>query len=653
MSKSKITFLILSLFIATSDALFVYINRANDRDALQEALANQGLNLEHGFQLSLRGVERTMAMLATYVANDPQNRRLFGEAVAAVEAEGGGSGGVEADRLRQRLAANVAPCWNEVARDYQVRQLHFHIGPGSLSFLRVHKPSKFGDRMDECRYTVVHANATGETVTGFETGRVVSGIRGVVPVKYEDPQTGRTRQVGALEAGTSFATILPSLAEELGADVAIYLTGDHVRRNIWPEMIGKAFEGRAPVGDFYVEGTTFEGESPLFDSALLGELYDSPGTRLVESAGRQLAVTSFPLRDFHGESDPALPPVGLVVLWQNADHQVAAMAAATRTNILYAVLGFLLLEAGLLLAVRRITAGLNEVIRARTDELRSVQGRLLEAARLSGKSEVATEVLHNVGNVLNSVVTAVGTLRRRAVESRTAGLLRVAQLVHEHEGDWEAFATLDQRGRLLPRYLREIAAELGRERQDDLADLQRLGERIEHINTIVRQQESYATAQQVCEPVRVRGLLDSALEILADDARAAGVAVRCAEAPEVVLETDRHLLLQIVVNLLRNAIEAAGGRPDARVEVEAKLGGGNELTIEVRDNGCGWSEETGRKLFTHGFTSKEQGRGLGLHSSWLAARHLDGRLVGRSDGEGQGARFALTLPVEVLEESRV
>ncbi len=185
--------ILLSIFIAVSDATFVFINYLNSKDALDRSLQMQGQEQRRSFELTLADIEKTMALMASYVANDPRINDLFLRGVIAAKEEGGGSGGPQTAKLRQELFELVTPGWQKVTTDFQVRQLHFHMGPGSTSFLRVHKPARFGDSMHQCRYTVVAVNDELQAVTGFETGRVVSGIRGVIPV-FSTDRKARARQ---------------------------------------------------------------------------------------------------------------------------------------------------------------------------------------------------------------------------------------------------------------------------------------------------------------------------------------------------------------------------------------------------------------------------------------------------------------------------
>jgi hypothetical protein len=187
-------FLAVSLTILVSEAIFVMINYLSDKEALQSALAQKGQQSQKTFEVALSTTLDSMSQLATFVANSPDVQRLMNEAERATTENSGGNV-MKPDDIRALLYETVSPGWRKMTKEYQVRQLHFHLGPGSNSFLRVHKPEKFGDNMDNLRHLVVDVNRDGQPRQGFELGRVYAGLRDVVPVfSFSDPQ----KQAGIL-----------------------------------------------------------------------------------------------------------------------------------------------------------------------------------------------------------------------------------------------------------------------------------------------------------------------------------------------------------------------------------------------------------------------------------------------------------------------
>jgi PAS domain S-box-containing protein len=272
---------------------------------------------------------------------------------------------------------------------------------------------------------------------------------------------------------------------------------------------------------------------------------------------------------------------------------------------------------------------------------------LLDVSRQAGMAEVATGVLHNVGNTLNSVNVSVEMVRQQLRGSRVSGLARATELLEKHLSSLVPFLTGDERGQQLPSYLIAVSGQLVREREALLEEVQSLSESVEHIKSVVSMQQENARFVGVVEEVPVAQLLDDALKLQALSFGKQGIQVRreYAEVPPVLV--DRHKLLQILFNLLSNARHALleSGRADKQLTL--RIGGGKDgerLRLEVADNGIGISAETLPRLFTQGFTTKKEGHGFGLHSSALAAAELGGKLTCTSAGPDQGASFLLEIP---------
>jgi PAS domain S-box-containing protein len=279
------------------------------------------------------------------------------------------------------------------------------------------------------------------------------------------------------------------------------------------------------------------------------------------------------------------------------------------------------------------------------EELERVYKQLLEASRQAGMAEVATNVLHNVGNVLNSVNVSASIVSERIKKSKCTGLARVAALLSANAPDLASFLTGSQ-GSHLPAYLQELAAELIAERDVATAELTELRGNVEHIKEIVAMQQSYARRGGVTDMVDIRALVEDSLRMNEGAFSRHGVTL-VRDFQEVPLITvDKHKVLQILVNVIRNAKYACdeSGSAEKRVTVRVRASNGTML-IAVIDNGVGIPPENLERIFNHGFTTRKDGHGFGLHSCALAAKDLGGSLQAESDGPGQGATFTLTLPV--------
>jgi PAS domain S-box-containing protein len=279
------------------------------------------------------------------------------------------------------------------------------------------------------------------------------------------------------------------------------------------------------------------------------------------------------------------------------------------------------------------------------EELERVHKQLMIASRQAGMAEVATNVLHNVGNILNSVNISASLVTERVKQSKAPGVSRLAALLQEKGPAAGDFLANDERGRRIPEYLTSLGEQLTSDQKMALEELASLRDNLEHIKDTVAMQQSYAKLCGVTETVSVADLVEDSLRLNAGAFVRHGVTLRreFSEVPPITV--DKHKVLQILVNLVRNAKYACdeSGRSDKllTLRIEGAPGG---VRICVIDNGVGIPAENMSRLFTHGFTTRVDGHGFGLHSGALAAQELGGSLHVTSEGPGRGATFILELP---------
>ncbi len=279
-------------------------------------------------------------------------------------------------------------------------------------------------------------------------------------------------------------------------------------------------------------------------------------------------------------------------------------------------------------------------------KLDAVRLRLIETSRLAGMAEVATDVLHNVGNVLNSVNVSCSLAIDQVKSSKMPNLFKVTAMLEENCGRLGEFFTSDPRGQQVPGYLVGLARHLAGEQTSLLKELQQLVQNIDHIKQIVAMQQRYAKVAGVLETVSPRQLVEDALHINAAALARHQVQVRSQfeETPQIT--TEKHKVLQILVNLISNAKYAMDDakRPDKLLTIKVVNDGDDHVKIQVIDNGIGIPRENLTRIFSPGFTTRPTGHGFGLHSSALTVRELGGSLAAASEGPGTGAVFTLLLP---------
>ncbi len=282
--------------------------------------------------------------------------------------------------------------------------------------------------------------------------------------------------------------------------------------------------------------------------------------------------------------------------------------------------------------------------------------KLMETSRRVGMADVASTVLHNVGNVLNSINVSVDVVGKTLRQSPVHDVALLAAMLRDHRDDLATFLTQDPKGKQIPSYLTMVAEAVMQNSAVVENELGALGKNIEHIRQVVTRQVDIARpGDVVLEPVLFTDLFDQALGINRAALDKAGIMVVQEYAQLPVGMTDQHQVLQILVNLVTNArnamVEATPGpQPHCLL---LRLGPAVDrpgfARFEVVDTGVGIAAANIPRLFTQGFTTRKEGHGIGLHSASLAARNLGGSLRAASAGQGLGATFTLDLPMLAQE----
>ena len=280
-------------------------------------------------------------------------------------------------------------------------------------------------------------------------------------------------------------------------------------------------------------------------------------------------------------------------------------------------------------------------------ELRRVQGELVETARKVGMAEVATGILHNVGNVVNSVGITAASLKEKIQNLRMSNLARVADMLEEHQDDLGTFITTDEKGKKIPSYISSLAKHMTDEQDVIKGEVENLSVHVRHIIEIINIQQSYSKTVGVTEPVNPVELMEDALQINAGGLTRNNVGVVREFDNLATVLLDRHQVLQILTNLINNARWALSqnGQSSRLLMLKIAKTDDDQVQFTVADNGIGIPRHNMTRIFSYGFTTKQDGHGFGLHGGAIVAKEMGGSLQAYSDGPGKGAEFILELPI--------
>ncbi len=608
---SRRIFFLLSVLLLGSDLCFVVINYLSSQKALSATVDQMAQGYHFRLDQSLNATKSKMLLLATFLSQDPRIQKLFLEGKRAVLEEEGTRGIIEANKVRMELLAILSKGRRVLEKEFGFRQIQFHLGPGSLSFLRVHAPDRFGDRMDDVRFTVVDVNKYHRSVYGFEIGRVYSGIRGVVPVFARDDTTGKELFVGALEAGTAFDSTLHAVKGGPSMGLAVFLNIDILKTKMWPDELKRLINSSSTIGNFVVESSTSDLAQEIFRLHLAQNPSLHPSTLHVFFGGVDYSSTTFPLRDYQGEKDPSLPPVGQILLWRDISDELSAFKRTQLINIIYALGGFVVIEISLFAGIRASSKRLKAIISQKSQEQVLMAAELEKAKACESIKGIVASMAHLINNKTTAIVLGLQMLK---------GSLPPGSKEH----DWADKAM---------RATKETA-QLGKTLLATLGELQ--------VDT-----KSFSLHKLVQKMVAAhRDLLTDGVKLTIHRPHA-----------QVKVFADEELVGTALSSLLKNSIEAMSSTGEITISFDtitadpssfpmpyAREGKrGRFVVVTIEDTGEGMEETTLERATEPFFSTKFQGRGLGLPLAAGIIRANKGAIYVKSV-KGQGTSIAVLLP---------
>ncbi|MCB1042874.1 MAG: GHKL domain-containing protein [Acidobacteria bacterium] len=280
--------------------------------------------------------------------------------------------------------------------------------------------------------------------------------------------------------------------------------------------------------------------------------------------------------------------------------------------------------------------------------LKEAQDQLVHQAHEAGMAEVAIEVVHNIGNVLNGVGITAETLRANLDKSHLHAVRKVCDLLQDHENDLVDFLQHDEKGSKILPYLHRLNEKLGEEKAFTKENLDQMVKAIDMMRETIQMQQDYANRNLAFrETVQIAAIITDMIALQRSKLEQNKIVVSTHFAPIPPLWLQRFKLAHVIANLLVNAIDATlmRGHDEKRIDV-AVLEDSGTVVIRIKDNGIGFDLQQKERLFQYGYTTKQRGRGLGLHSCANSMTDIGGTINAFSDGPNQGAVFELRFELE-------
>lgn len=403
MQKSKVYFIFLSLAIAVIGSIFIIGNYSHTKNTFQSSINNQQKTLYAIYNSTLESTYKNLSLQARIFADDERVQNLFLYSKKMLEIEGGNSGGEETAKIRKRLYKLVLPSWEKSIKNLDTNIFQFHLGPGSLSFLRVHKPAKFGDTMDNLRFIVVDTNKDQAARTGFETGRIASALRSITPVFSWDVQLGKKVYVGALEVGTSYDKLLQTINQHFNAELSILLNNQHIKQTVWDEFITVNYNKKTVNGcNCIIESSSHPEQILLLEHIYKTLSFDQlpkqyskdtlngfSQTRITHYKDKFYTYQFYPLRDYLGDKNPLRDNIGSLFIAKDITDMMLTYQKEQFRNIIFSLIAYALIELILIFTFFKITQHLTSQLKKQSHEILA-QRRVIDLDKVKYKNLIDT-----------------------------------------------------------------------------------------------------------------------------------------------------------------------------------------------------------------------------------------------------------------------
>ncbi len=286
-------------------------------------------------------------------------------------------------------------------------------------------------------------------------------------------------------------------------------------------------------------------------------------------------------------------------------------------------------------------------------QLQITQKELIEKAHLAGMSEIATGILHNVGNILNNIKVSTELIDNLNKNSKIESFTKANNLLRENFDSLDKFVSDNPKGKKLMQYYLELEDCLVDENNQIQEHINRLIKSIELITSVIVAQQSFASTSSLTEEYSFEEIIKETLTMKSDLINQNKIDVITSYASLEKIPVQKIKLMHILINIIHNARDAMFSIPRDKRKLYISLKKSNGfIQIKIKDTGEGISKKNINKIFTHGFTTKMDGRGFGLHNSANAMMEMNGKLKVESDGSDKGTTFILEFPSKVKHVKR-
>ncbi|MDH5694424.1 MAG: ATP-binding protein, partial [Gammaproteobacteria bacterium] len=283
------------------------------------------------------------------------------------------------------------------------------------------------------------------------------------------------------------------------------------------------------------------------------------------------------------------------------------------------------------------------------ESLKMAQESLVESAHKAGMAEFSTGVLHNIGNLLNSVALSGERMQTALDDNLHHGVKKLRNFLEDEAQDVTVAIKNAEKGSLFIDYIKRLEEEISQERDEIGQELSALKQKLSMMKDIIRTQQNYMRVASFIENFAMIELLEDCVKIEGESLHSRGIILSVECDKHLRVSAVRSKVLQILTNIIKNAKDAVAANKylnkNSVIHIVCSKQDDGNATIRITDNGVGIEKENLEAIFQYGYSDKENGHGFGLNVSVMTAREMGGNIIAYSEGPGRGATFVLTLPL--------
>ena len=522
----------------------------------------------------------------------------------------------ELDRLRTKLYSKLEPLYTQLKKSGVIIMLFSF--EDNHTFLRIHKPSKFGDDLSKVRYSFTYVNQYKKQIHGFEQGKISHAFRNIFPIFY------RGEYLGSVDIAFSSESLQETMTTMHQSETHFILNKNLFGTNIWKSQKKVSYIQSIEHEDFLFAVTPAYGAQTSNHNTQL--LSSELKKDINENISRQIAFS------LYYEIKDTLKVITFSPIKDIKDEKVVAyLVSYTDNPYLKSILrDYILINASVIIGMIIMVVLICNIIRHRFFLQNEVNEKTKKLEELNGSLQ------HDIQKQLKELRQKDGLLMEQAKHTSMGEI--IGNIAHQWRQPLNALGLILQKIPILYERNKLDKEALDQTVQKGMALIDKMSTTIDDFRYFFQENKESGRFKLIDTVNNCHSLLSTILEH-------ENITIQIMVADDIHIHGHANELSQVMLNLLNNAKDALieMSVPNALITISAHTAD-NKVVIEISDNAGGIPETIINKIFEPYFTTKEEGKGTGI-GLFMSKRIVEESMQGRLGivNTEHGAKFSITL----------